>query len=167
MTWWQNFRRRYLWALPVGAILAIISAIVRPAPPFVLIFSGVGVTLLVFAASYVDFLKRRKHDTFITLEESLKRAKPKLPPLAQLDTSRRIVGVGVSGDLRGRYASIKVFASGDERVGSVAVVGGVLSSTLLFLAKEVPFEDLPRVLQEHGIWVLPQSRYSDELAKSL
>jgi hypothetical protein len=147
--------------------IVVVLGILRPAHWGYYLFGGLLGVAALFAASYVDFVRRRRHDTFITLEESLKRAIPRLPPLAQLDVSRAIVGVGTRGSLRSAYATIRVFKSDDGMVGSVQVMGGLLGTKFLFVAKEVPFEEFSNVLAEQGILVLPQSRYSDELAKSL
>lgn len=163
MSWWQNFRERYLFVLALVPVFVVVYAVVRPGPLSSSVFRGAFTAAMVLIAGTVDYLRRKHSDTITTLSESRSRARPHLPPLAQLDISRPIVGIGHSGPLEDQYALIRL-DDRDAPNATVTVESGAIFDPFLFVAKEVPLDELQSVLSEEDIWVLPQSKYSDAIA---
>lgn len=164
MSWWQNFRERYLLVLALIPVFVVVHAAVRPGPLSSSVFRGAIGAGLVLIAGTVDYLRRKHSDTMTTPSGSRSRARPHLPPLAQLDISRPVVGIGRSGPLKDRYVLVRLH-DGHPPSATVTVESGAIFDPFLFVARDVPLNDLQSVLSEEDIWVLPQSKYSDALAR--
>ncbi|MGO4301807.1 hypothetical protein [Leifsonia sp. RAF41] len=129
-------------------------------------FGHVVAALVIVAASVADFLRSRQTSKKYNPEQSLRRARPQLPPRSQLDLTRPILGVYVRGELAGIHSLITVYQNDEaEWVGGYATLDGHFFPRLVDGLKDIPWADFGAELQEAGIWLLPQSGYSDNVAE--
>lgn len=162
------FFRRWLWVIVCALPLSVLASLPKGNQGEAYAIGIPLGTVIIVAASVVDFLRSRRTSKKYNPEQSLRRARPQLPPRSQLDLTRPILGVYVRGELAGVHSLITVYQNEDaEWVGGYATLDGHFFPRLVVGLKDIPWADFGAELQEAGIWLLPQSGYSDNVAEIL
>ncbi|WP_157780402.1 hypothetical protein [Leifsonia xyli] len=162
------FARRWLWIVVCVFPLGILGTLHYEYSVGAYIVGIPLATGIIIAASLVDYLREKRVNKKFNSEQSLHRARPSLPPRSQLNLDRPIVGVYVRGELAGAHSLITVYqAAGGEWLGGYATLDGRLFAHLADGLKDIPWADFAAELDNAGIWVLPQSTYSDVIAEKL
>ena len=135
---------------------------------FVFVFSTGFVLLVELAAATVGYLRRARSPSY-TLAEIVRRGRPGLPPLAQVDPHRPLIGVGMGGAYEGCIALIKIrFVDGVVH-GSIAIEVNPsrFASEPYTGFRDAPIDELKKQLASWQIFALPQSAFSDRVARSV
>jgi len=162
------FVRRWLvvvlCGVPLGILVSYLRGYQNLADPIGYIVAGA----LIIAASVVDFLRGKATRKKYSPQQSLRRARPALPPRSQLDLDRPIIGVYVRGALAGAHSLINVYQDDDgEWLGKYATLDGHFFPRLVDGLRDIPWSEFNAELDDAGIWVIPQSAYTDNVAEIL
>lgn len=154
------------WAIYAAGVvlLGVTSGIASGDWRAVLVVTS-GVVSLVLAAATADYLRPRENNR-ISVDELQGRASPTLPPLTQIDPRRPLLGVGKSGEFEGCTVLLVISKEGVAPAGSMWIFAGKRWGRPVDGFRDAPIADLKSELRSRDIWVLPQSKYSDWVARS-
>lgn len=121
------------------------------------------VIALILIAATADYFRPLRRQVFAD-SALVQRAKPTLPPLAQIDPKRPLLGVGKSGEYVDCIALIVITKRGSSPTGSLWIFTGNGQGEPIDAFRGASISDFKDELRSRNIWVLPQSKHTDVVA---